>query len=182
MNRFGTSSTHAMDYLIALPLSILAYEWLISGVGRMMSGSFAIELHRQMENTIPDMKHSIYVTVLGWGLAHSVFLATAIEVGEFVVGVAFAVLAVQAWRHRFPTVALFLGLLCGLASTFVSVNLICLRDVVLLVDASEPNTSFRLLMVLMEAGISFVYAWMLSRQYQQRIVGGWFRTRVNQGV
>lgn len=65
---------------------MLAYEWLLSGLNKDLSGTFRAGLANRIHGSLVDNPHGWYVSIVKWAvLPHVDFFAAAVEIGELLV-------------------------------------------------------------------------------------------------
>jgi hypothetical protein len=65
---------------------MLAYEWLLAGLNKDLSGTFRSGLANRIRGSLVDNPHGWYVSLVTWGvLPHASVFAVAVEIGEVLV-------------------------------------------------------------------------------------------------
>ncbi len=84
--RAGDGPTAAANWGLGLVYAMLAYEWLLSGLNKALSGTFRAGLANRIHGSLVDNPHGWYVSVVTRGvLPHVGFFAAATLIGELLV-------------------------------------------------------------------------------------------------
>lgn len=162
------AQTKFQRFFIALILGSLAYEWLVSGISKLISGEFVGGLYEEMIKAMPDMKYQFYAHFLqNLHYVHAVVLGVFIEVGEIALGLSFAYLAIQTMRQLFNRFTLNVGLISGLVAAFLNLNFFLFQGGSFFVNPSEPfdeGVSIDALMMLFDLSV-VVYYFALLREH-----------------
>jgi hypothetical protein len=71
---------------LAVVYLMLAYEWLLAGLNKDLSGTFRSGLANRIHGSLVDNPHGWYVSLVKWGvLPHVGVFAAAVEIGELLV-------------------------------------------------------------------------------------------------
>lgn len=109
--------------LIPVLLLCLAYEWLVSGFDKLISGIFVQQLKGQLLSSLSDMQYQFYGHVVKNVIApHAAVFAVLVEVGELCAGVGFVILAVALFRDRITTAIIHLGIWTSIVASFMALN------------------------------------------------------------
>lgn len=158
-------------FFIPTILVILAYEWLVSGLDKLLSGTFVSDMHQQMMQSLSDMQYQFYAQFLQkYCMAHCAAIATAVEVGEIAVGLIFAVLAYVVFTERLNPKLLNLGVFAGIISAFMTLNFYFYQGGAFFVNTSDPfdeGIPIDLIMVLIQIAFA-LYFWTLRKQAKQQ--------------
>src|SRR5579871_6315734 len=91
-------------YVAAAVQGIIAWEWLVSGTNKVLSGVFPQGLASTLQDSIKNNPNGWYVSFLrGIIIPHSVAFGYAIEITEILIGVALlvgVVLLISPLRQR----------------------------------------------------------------------------------
>lgn len=91
-------------YLAAVVQGLIAWEWLVSGANKLLSGVFPQQLAGAIDDGVKNNPNGWYVSFLqDLVLPHSAAFGYAIEIGEFLIGVALllgAILLLSPVRHK----------------------------------------------------------------------------------
>ena len=123
----GTVCRAGLVTLLVVQL-IMGYEWLVSGITKVASGTFVPGLAdnlRSNADSAPGFYRSLIHSTM---IPNARTLAVLIEIGELAVGLAF-IAAATVWLTRWPllsdrarTALLGTTILAGLAATFMAIN------------------------------------------------------------
>jgi thiosulfate dehydrogenase [quinone] large subunit len=143
--------------LMVTVFAVFAYEWLISGFDKLLSGKFVTSLHSEMMQAMPDIRYQFYAHLLTkYGLAHCVVLGAFVETGELFAGLSFAVLAVQAWRGRLQSKWILLGVSAGIVGALMNLNFLFYQGGSLVLNSNNPfdeGIPLDMFMFLIQIGI-----------------------------
>jgi thiosulfate dehydrogenase [quinone] large subunit len=119
-------------YVTAGIQGVIAWEWLVSGTNKVLSGAFPQGLANTLENGIKSNPNGWYVAILQQVvIPHSVAFGYAIESTEILIGVALLIGAVLLLgplrqrgdpQYRLAVVEMMAATLAALACMFLCVN------------------------------------------------------------
>ena len=96
--------TRDARWVAAAVQGIIAWEWLVSGINKVLAGTFPQDLADTLRDGMRDNPNGWYVSLLqGVVLPHSVIFGYAIEATEIFIGIALligAVVLIGPLRHR----------------------------------------------------------------------------------
>lgn len=146
-------------------LAVLSYEWLVSGLSKVLSGEFISGLYQEMMKSLPHMQYQFYAKILqSLHPAHAVILGVLIEAGEILAGLSFAFLAISTIRETVGTGMMKLGISTGILSAFMNLNFFFFGGGSIFLNTSEPfeeGVSIDFLMLLIQLSVSVYYYLML---------------------
>lgn len=146
---------------IPVILLVLAYEWLVSGIDKIISGSFVSSMHKQFIQAIPDMQYHFYADILNSLFAKDAsLLAWAVELGELFAGISFLWLAICLIRNKLNPSALKLGIAAGIVSAFMNLNFFFYQGGFYFINPSDPfdeGIPVDLLMLLIECTVAIAF-------------------------
>ena len=91
-------------YIAAVVEGVIAWEWLVSGANKLLSGVFPQQLASALDDGVKSNPNGWYVSFLqDVVIPHSAAFGYAIEIGEFLIGVALllgAILLLGLVRHK----------------------------------------------------------------------------------
>ena len=143
--------------LIPLIFIVLAYEWIISGIDKLLSGTFISRLHDQFVQAIPDIKYPFYARILNQLLPYSTYLAWMILIASFFVGLSFVLLAFVISNNQLSAPMLSLGIAAGILSAFMSLNFFFFQSGTYFIHAADPfdeGISLDFIMFLLQISIA----------------------------
>lgn len=150
--------------MIAAILAVFSYEWLISGLNKLLSENFISNLHAEMTENLTNVQMPFYHTFLhNYGLAHCTILAILVETAELCVGLSFGVLAIQVLRGRLGKRFIQLGILSCAIAIFMNLNFLLYEGGAVFLNVGDPfdeGVSLNFIMPLIECGLS-LYLWSL---------------------
>ncbi|WP_067934540.1 hypothetical protein [Alicyclobacillus kakegawensis] len=148
-------------------LVILAYEWLVSGLDKLLSGTFVRDMHNQMMQSIPDMQYHFYARLLQkYCMLHCEIVAALVETGEILVGLSFLFLAFLTATGRLNNAMVKLGVFTGIVSAFMNLNFFFYQGGSFFVNTSDPfdeGIPIDLIMVFIQVAVA-VYFWKVGKQ------------------
>jgi thiosulfate dehydrogenase [quinone] large subunit len=119
-------------YVAAAVQGIIAWEWLVSGTNKVLSGVFPQGLASTLQDSIKNNPNGWYVSFLrGIIIPHSVAFGYAIEITEILIGVALLVGVVLlisplrqrgAPQYRLAVAEMVAAVLASLACAFLCIN------------------------------------------------------------
>lgn len=127
-------------YFFPMVLFILAYQWLVSGLDKVINGTFVSGFHHQLVAALSGpMQYKFYASVLQLVvLPNSTLFAWLVECGELIVGAAFVVLGVMVVTRQSDRRIRILGIVAGLVSAFMTLNFFFYQGGSFFLSASNP--------------------------------------------
>ncbi len=122
-----TKPSLAMIGLLILEI-IIGYEWLVSGLTKIIRGDFVSGLADEMANKLGDVAGWYAGLLNGVVIPNATFFGYVIEIGEVLVGVALIVLPLVwlfAWDklpNRIQSTAVFLIAAASIGGIFMAIN------------------------------------------------------------
>lgn len=147
---------------------VIAYEWLMSGLDKVLSGNFVQQLGQQLTSALHGMQYSFYVPVLKhFVIPNSVFFAVLVEIGELCVGVAFVIIAFALLGDKMNGFIAKLGFWTGLFSAFMVLNFFFFQGGAMFINPGDPfdeGIPIDFILFLMQLWIA-IFFFMANRQY-----------------
>lgn len=146
-------------YFFPIVLFILAYEWLVSGLDKVISGTFITHFHHQLVSAISGgMHYPLYASLLQVAvLPNSRLFAWLVECGELAVGTAFIVLGVMVLKRQKNRVIKTMGVATGILSAFMTLNFFFYQGGPILLSTGHPfdeGIPVALVMVLLQLAVA----------------------------
>lgn len=142
---------------IPVIMIILSYEWVVSGLNKVLSSRFITGLHEHLSGSVstsyPFYAQLIRVVVL----PHSMMWAVIVECGELCVGLSFLILAIYMLIGRWGRRVSFVGVLTGFLAAFMSINFFLYQGgsyAFNLLDPFNEGISIDLIMALIQVTIA----------------------------
>lgn len=160
-HKISQKSSHRFLMLFTL---IIGYEWLASGVSKVLTQTFASGFHHNVVSSLGSA-FSFYVPVLkDLVLPHATLFGYFIEFSEVFVGLTFFIL----FFTRFKNVSgwlLKLGMVASILSAFLSVNIFLDSGDPFFITPAQPfNNSVSLDILLSAMQVSlFAYFYKMNR-------------------
>jgi thiosulfate dehydrogenase (quinone) large subunit len=149
----------AQSFVIPVLLFILAYEWIISSVNKMVTKNYYTNLHQQMMQSVSGVQFKPYVNLLkNVGLPQYHLFGTVVLIAELFVGLAFVIIGIRKLQGRSTRVLGKLGMVASIVSALMSLNYALLGGDTLLVDpanAFQEGISIDWVLFLIE--VTFVF-------------------------
>lgn len=159
-------------FFIPAILAILAYEWLVSGFDKLLSGTFVADMHHEMVGAIPDMQYTFYAHLLQkYGMLHCEIIATLVIVGELAVGISLGLLAYFVYRGQLNSKITKLGIITALVSAFMTLNFYFYQGGSFFISTSDPfdeGIPIDLIMVLIQVVVAF-YFWSANKPMKKQL-------------
>jgi thiosulfate dehydrogenase (quinone) large subunit len=122
-----------------LILIVLGYEWLVSGLDKILSGGFVAGLQQALTDGLSNMQFAFYSRVVkDYFIPNSELLGYVVEVSELALGVAFITLAVFSMRGKMNAVLYRFALATGALAALVSLNLFFYHGGAFFVSLANP--------------------------------------------
>lgn len=135
-----------------LILFVLAYEWLVSGLDKILSGGFVAGLNQQLSDALSNMQYGFYAALVRhYFIPNSELVGYGVEIGELILGITFATLAVYALRGRMTALLYRIAIVVGVLAAFVSLNLFFYQGGSFFVNTADPydeGVSVEIILVL----------------------------------
>ncbi|MDQ0190269.1 hypothetical protein [Alicyclobacillus cycloheptanicus] len=139
----------------------IAYEWLVSGLDKVMSGDFVQQLKGQLSSSLGGMQYHFYENILkSFVIPHAMTFAVLVEVGEICAGIGFVLLAVALFRNRVGAVAVQLGIWVPLVSAFMALNFFLWQGGSVFINPGDPfdeGITIDLMLVLIQVWIAIFF-------------------------
>ena len=153
---------HTMQRPVVPVLSlILAYEWLISFLNKLVTKNYYQNLRDQLSQSISGVQLHFYAGLLKHiGVPHYRLFGSLVLVGEAFVGIMFLILAIYGFRGKLNGTVGKLGALAALIAAFMSLNYAILGGDTLFVDSAnafQEGISIDWLMFLIELTFAFYF-------------------------
>ncbi|MFD1675322.1 hypothetical protein [Alicyclobacillus fodiniaquatilis] len=147
---------------------LLAYEWLVSGFDKLLSGNFVPQLMRQLSSSLSGMQYHFYENILKNDIIpHAVVFGVLVEVGEICVGVAFVLLGVALIRDRINTAIIQLGIWTSIIAAFMALNFFLWQGGSMFLNLGDPfdeGITIDFMLVLIQLWMA-VFFFSIRRRY-----------------
>jgi thiosulfate dehydrogenase [quinone] large subunit len=128
----------AQGYIIPILMLIIAYEWIISSINKLVTKNYYANLHQQLIQSLSGIQvHPYAYLVKTVGLENYKFIGTLVVLGEIFVGVTFVILAVRKFQGRVSRVEGWFGFIASILAAFMSLNYALLGGDTLFVDPAN---------------------------------------------
>jgi thiosulfate dehydrogenase [quinone] large subunit len=128
----------ARSYVIPFLLLILAYEWLISSINKLVTKNYYSNLHQQLTQSLSGIQvHPYAYLVKTIGLEHYHVIGTLVVLGEVFVGVTFLILAFRKLQGKVSRMEGWFGVIVSILAAFMSLNYALLGGDTLFVDPAN---------------------------------------------
>jgi thiosulfate dehydrogenase [quinone] large subunit len=152
------------DKIVLLLTFIIGYEWLMSGLSKLVSGKFISGFHSQVASSINDA-YGVYHPILNHlVMPNSAFFGFFVQYGELIVGVIFVLISVLGFKKMSIAFAK-LGMVATILSTFLSLNMFLFSGDPFFVKPSDPfdeSVSLDLMLALMQI-VLFAYFYKCNK-------------------
>lgn len=151
----------ANKWMIVALQAVFGYEWLMSGLDKILSGQFVSGLHANMQSMIPTLSSPLYADFLRrYCLAHCVFLGYTIEYGELFLGISFFTLAFFVLKS--PSVLMTrIGMAVSLLAAVFNFNFFFYQNGHAFLNPGDPfdeGLPIDFVMALLQVALFFYYA------------------------
>lgn len=147
---------------------LIAYEWLVSGFDKLLSGNFVPQLMRQLSSSLSGMQYHFYENILKSDIIpHAVVFGILVEVGEICVGVAFVLLGVALIRDRINTAIIQLGIWTSIIAAFMALNFFLWQGGSMFLNLGDPfdeGITIDFMLVLIQLWMA-VFFFSIRRRY-----------------
>ncbi|NRD79948.1 hypothetical protein HPT25_21670 [Bacillus sp. BRMEA1] len=127
--------------ILPILLLIIAYQWLIAFINKVVNKDFFNQLPKQMKDAISSITFQPYATILkNVGIPNSHLFGILVMSGELFVGVIFLLYAIQKLMRKNNRLLAKLGLLATIVGAFMSLNYAIMGGDTLFVD---PGNAFQ---------------------------------------
>lgn len=147
---------------------LIAYEWLISGFDKLLSGHFVQQLKGQLSSALPDMQYHFYKNIVQSSfIPHAATFAVLVEVGEICSGIGFVVLAIALFRNRINTTIVHLGISTCVVSSFMALNFFFWQGGSMFLNPGDPfdeGITIDFMLLLIQLWIA-IFLFSIRRKY-----------------
>lgn len=147
---------------------LIAYEWLISGFDKLLSGNFVQQLKGQLSSSLSDMQYHFYGHILkSTIIPHAMVYGVLVEVGEICAGIAFIILGVALIRDRINTAIIQLGIWTSIIAAFMALNFFLWQGGSVFLNPGDPfdeGITIDFMLVLIQLWIA-VFFFSIRRKY-----------------
>ncbi|GMA65596.1 hypothetical protein NZD89_28275 (plasmid) [Alicyclobacillus fastidiosus] len=148
------------NVLLPVLMLIVAYEWLVSFVNKLVVPDYYKNLQQQMSQSISGIQFHPYANLMkNVGVPNVHLFGILVPLGEVFVGVSFVALAVQMFRtHHIRRGWAVLGLIASVVAAFMSLNYALMGGDTLFVNAAnafQEGISVDWLLFLIEVCFAF---------------------------
>lgn len=120
-------------------LLIIAYEWVISGFDKLLSGQFVQQMNQQLTGTLHGMQYSFYAGILKQVvIPYAPVYAVLVEIGEVCVGIAFVIIAIALFRNKLSKITINLGICTSIISAFMVLNFFFFQGGSMFLNPGDP--------------------------------------------
>lgn len=149
-------NTHRRGFEAFVSL-VLAYEWLVSGLDKVLSGQFVTGLHSTLKGSLSMIPYGFYKSILhAWIIPHAVIFAWLVMVGELLLGLFFSTLAIFYIRGVVPRFVGVLGAVAAFSAAFLNMNFFFFQAGHFFITPSDPfdeGIPVDFLMAVLELGL-----------------------------
>ncbi|KPV43701.1 hypothetical protein [Alicyclobacillus ferrooxydans] len=151
-----------------LILAVLGYEWLVSGLDKILNGGFVAGLQQQLSDAVSNIHYAFYVRIVNnLFIPHSELMGYSVEIAELTLGVVFFVLAVYTFLGKMSRNLYRTGIALGIIAAFASLNLFFYQGGAFFVSLSNPyNEGISIGFILVLANLA-VAVWSLMSLRQK---------------
>lgn len=141
---------------------VIAYEWLISGVDKLLSGNFVQQLKGQLSSSLSGMQYHFYGKILkSTIIPHAMAFGVLVEVGEICAGIAFVLLGAALIRDRLNTAIIQLGIWTSIIAAFMALNFFLWQGGSVFLNPGDPfdegiTIDFMLVLIQLWIAVFFV--------------------------
>lgn len=122
-----------------LILLVISYEWIISGLDKILSGQFVQHMHHELIAQSKDLQYSFYSTFLNQVvIPHSHIFALVIESGELLVGLAFVIISIALFFNSMTRSLMTLGIWTSIIAAFMVLNFFFYQGGSLFLNTGDP--------------------------------------------
>jgi thiosulfate dehydrogenase [quinone] large subunit len=110
-SRLGTATQRlGLPLGLCLVQLVLAYEWLVSGINKLLNPNFTVQLASTLRQNMNGNPYSWYVSFLRQiVLPHATLFGVLTELGELAIGITLVVSTVLWWRRPHGRLTLYVG-------------------------------------------------------------------------
>ena len=161
---------HSHGFVIPVILLIVAYEWVIASVDKLMTKNYIGSFHKQLSDGISDVQWQWYAhLVKSVGLPMSNVLAVLVLAAELFVGISFLVIAIRKLQGANKKGMYVCGLITSIIGAFMNMNYAILGGDTLFVDpanAFQESISIDWILCLVEVTLA-VQSYSLMKKTQE---------------
>jgi thiosulfate dehydrogenase [quinone] large subunit len=151
----------AQSLVIPVLLFILAYEWLISAVNKMVTKNYYGSLHQQMSQSVSGVQFQPYVGLLkNIGLPQYHLFGTLVLLAEVFVGFTFIVIGIRKLQGKSTQILRRFGMIASIVAAFMSLNYALLGGDTLFIDpanAFQEGISIDWILFFIEVTLVFYF-------------------------
>jgi thiosulfate dehydrogenase [quinone] large subunit len=154
--------------VIPVLLLIIAYEWLIASVDKLLTKNYLGNMHKQMVQSVPDIQFHPYASLFkNVGIPQSHLFGILVLLGELAVGLTFAIIAIQLLRGKMRSVLAKCGFVASIIAAFMNFNYALLGGDTLFVNpanAFQESISVDWILFLFEVTFAFFFYFGFKRR------------------
>lgn len=158
------------NVVISVLLIIIAYEWLIASVDKLLTKNYFGSLHQQMARALPDIQLQPYsMLVKSIAIPQYHLFGILVLLGELFVGLTFVFLAIQNLQGKTSKLIGQIGLIASIIAAFMNLNYALLGGDTLFVDpanAFQEAISIDWMLFLFELTMAFYFYSITASQVQ----------------
>jgi thiosulfate dehydrogenase [quinone] large subunit len=147
--------------VIPVILLIIAYEWLIASVDKLLTKNYLGNMHKQMVQSVPDIQFHPYASLFkNVGIPQSHVFGILVLLGELVVGLTFLIMAIQLIRGKMSSALAKCGFVASIIAAFMNLNYALLGGDTLFIDpanAFQESISVDWILFLFEVTFAFFF-------------------------
>jgi thiosulfate dehydrogenase [quinone] large subunit len=155
-------------FLTPFILLVIAYEWMVSGLDKFLSGQFVQQINEQLTSALQGMQYSFYADILKHVvIPYASVYAVLVEVGEVCVGLAFVIIAIAIFRNKLSKLIINLGIWASLISAFMVLNFFFFQGGAMFLNPGDPfdeGIPIDFILFLMQLGM-VIFFFTLHRGY-----------------
>ncbi|MED1203649.1 hypothetical protein [Heyndrickxia acidicola] len=159
--------------VIPVLLLIIAYEWLIASVDKLLTKNYLENMHKQMVQSVSGIQFHPYASLFkSVGIPQSQLIGTLVLIGELVVGLTFAIVAIQIFRGKMSSALAKCGFAAAIIAAFMSINYALLGGDTLFVDPSnafQESISVDWILFLFEVTFAFFFYSVSKRSVASKV-------------
>lgn len=158
----------AQDFAIPIIVLIIAYEWLISSIDKILTKNYISAFHKQLAQGISDITVHPYATLVkSVGLPLSNTLSILVLSSELFVAVIFILFAIRSLTGKAGKVMGIFAFIASIFAAFMSLNYAILGGDSLLADpanAFQEGISIDWMFFLIETTLAFYFFSILKQK------------------
>ena len=127
------------QFFAPLILLAIAYEWLISGLNKVLYGHFVQQMQHELILASKEMQYSFYSAMFKqFVIPNAPLFALLVEVGEILIGVSYVIIALAIFSNNIGKTTITIGIWTSIISAFMVLNFFFYQGGAMFLNTGDP--------------------------------------------